>query len=104
MKTIATTLLALLSLSVHAEEKFPIRSGNGITIQSPIDKSVVEVRDGAKKVQIPAGMVYVPAGKFTFGEGETRELPAFAIARFEVTNAEYKAFVEATPISGPTWI
>ena len=47
MKTIATTLLALLSLSVHAEEKFPIRSGNGITIQSPIDKSVVRPDDAS---------------------------------------------------------
>lgn len=88
--------LIVAALPLFAAEKFPIKSGNGITIPSPIDKTVVEVKDGSKKVQIPAGMVYVPAGKFTFGEGETRELPAFAIARFEVTNAEYKAFVEAT--------
>ncbi len=41
-------------------------------------------------------MVYVPAGPFKFGESEMRELPAFCMGRFEVTNAEYKAFIEAT--------
>lgn len=93
-------ILALLSLSVHAAEKFPIKSGNGISIASPIDKTMVEIRDGSKSVKIPTGMVYVPAGKFTFGESETRELPAYAIARFEVTNAEYKAFIDATKHRG----
>lgn len=99
MKTIAI-LLVLLSPTVRAAEKFPLKSGNGISLPSPIDKTLVEVRDGSRKVQIPSGMVYVPAGKFTFGEGETRELPAFAIARFEVTNAEYKAFIDATNYRG----
>jgi formylglycine-generating enzyme required for sulfatase activity len=66
----------------------------------PIDKTTVEVKDGAQTIQIPAGMVYVPAGKFTFGENETREIPGYAIARFEVTNAEYKAFIDATKHRG----
>jgi formylglycine-generating enzyme required for sulfatase activity len=94
MRTII--LFIVLSVAAHAAEKFPIKSGNGITIASPIDKTTVDVRDVSKTIKIPAGMVYVPAGKFKFGENETRELPAYAIARFEVTNAEYKAFVETT--------
>ncbi|MBB5035237.1 formylglycine-generating enzyme family protein [Prosthecobacter vanneervenii] len=100
MKTTCLTTLLLLSLTLHAEEKFPIKSGNGISIPSPIDKTMTEVRDGGKTVKIPAGMVYVPAGKFKFGESETRELPAYAIARFEVTNAEFKAFADATQYRG----
>ena len=71
-------------------------AGNGTLILSPIDQTTVDVREGAKTIKIPTGMVYVPAGKFTFGQSETRELPGYAIARFEVTNAEYKAFIDAT--------
>src|SRR3954462_1520018 len=44
-------------------------------------------------------MVLIPAGKFTFGEGggarEVR-LDAYGLGRFEVTNAEDKAFLGAT--------
>lgn len=75
-------------------------AANGIAISSPIDKTMVEIKDGSQTVKIPANMVYVPAGKFKFGENETRELPAYAIARFEVTNAEYKAFIDATKHRG----
>jgi formylglycine-generating enzyme required for sulfatase activity len=95
MKLLITSFV-LLAFAVQAAENFPIKSGNGISILSPVDKTMVDVKVCSKIVKIPTGMVYVPAGKFTFGEGETRELSAFAIARFEVTNAEYKAFIDAT--------
>lgn len=95
----ATVCLALLALSASASD--PITTaGNGMPILSPIDKTTVEVKDGTQLIQIPAGMVHVPAGKFTFGENETRELPGYAIARFEVTNAEYKIFIDATKYHG----
>lgn len=101
MKTNTLIILAsIITLPLCAAEKFPIKSGNGISIPSPIDKTTVEVKDGSHAMKIPSGMVYVPAGKFIFGENETRELPAYAIARFEVTNAEYKAFVDATKHRG----
>lgn len=93
MKPLLTCLLLSLA-TAQAAEKFPLKSGNGILIPSPIDKTLVELKDGPKTIKIPAGMVYVPSGKFTFGEGESRELPPYAIARFEVTNAEYKAFID----------
>jgi len=48
---------------------------------------------------IPAGMVFVPAGPFIYGGGEsrfyrrqTRELPAFFIKKYEVTVGEYLEF------------
>jgi formylglycine-generating enzyme required for sulfatase activity len=41
--------------------------------------------------------VEIPAGEFRYGEeGETRELPAFEIDRYPVTNAQYEVFVRAT--------
>lgn len=86
----------LLAQSLYAADAFPLRAGNGMSVLSPIDKATTQVKDGVRTISIPAGMVYVPAGKFTFGESETRDLPAYAIARFEVTNAEYKAFLDAT--------
>ena len=43
-------------------------------------------------------MVYIPAGKFLFGEmREERELPKFWIDKTPVTNAEYKRFLDANP-------
>ncbi|WP_395750464.1 formylglycine-generating enzyme family protein [Prosthecobacter sp.] len=76
------------------------KAGNGMPILSPIDKTTVEVQDGAKTIQIPAGMVFVPAGRFTFGMNEEHDISGFAMGRFEVTNAEYKAFLDATKHRG----
>lgn len=95
----AIAYLTLAAVSAIASDPIA-KAGNGMSILSPIDEAMMEVKDGEKTLQIPAGMVYVPAGKFTFGESETRDLPGYAIARFEVTNAEYKSFIDATKHRG----
>ncbi|MCX7826456.1 MAG: formylglycine-generating enzyme family protein [Verrucomicrobiae bacterium] len=96
----AVHVLSAAVASADAPTAQPIaRAGNGVAILSPISKATVDVRDGAGTVKVPAGMVFVPAGKFKFGVGaEAREvhLEAYCIGRFEVTNAEYKAFLDAT--------
>jgi formylglycine-generating enzyme required for sulfatase activity len=49
-------------------------------------------------------MRLIPASKFIFGNGETRELPAFYIDIWPVTNAEYRRFIQENNISPPsTW-
>lgn len=96
MKHAILVAAAFASVSLHAAKTFPLKAGNGMPILPPIDKATTQVKDGTRTLSIPAGMVYIPAGKFIFGESETRGLPAFAMARFEVTNAEYKAFLDAT--------
>lgn len=75
------------------------------------------VRDGAGKLvlapasvesTVPKGMVLIPAGDFQMGsndsEAEAHEKPvhtvyidAFYIDVYEVTNAQYKAFIDANP-------
>jgi len=98
----AAWILAPLFLTAASAE--PIATaGNGTPILSPTTKTATEVKEGARTVLIPASMVYVPAGKFTFGEKETRELPGYAIGRFEVTNAEYKCFIDATHRGAPRY-
>jgi formylglycine-generating enzyme required for sulfatase activity len=50
-------------------------------------------------VKVPDKMevVVIPAGPFLMGETlQTIDLPEFQIARYPVTNAEYRLFVEAT--------
>ncbi len=58
----------------------------------------------------PAGMVYIPSGEFIMGSNirwndESPEhvisLPAYFIDRYEVSNAEYKRFVDATAHKPP---
>jgi formylglycine-generating enzyme required for sulfatase activity len=97
----ATFLLAVTTCARAADlESKPLAmSANGQPIPVPTDKTTVEVRDGSAAVKMPVGMVLVPGGKFTFGDGAAAreiDLDAFCIGRFEVTNAEYKAFLDAT--------
>lgn len=103
MAAMKTPVLILCSgfvfASLHGDERFPLQAGNGDPIPSPVDRATVEAVSGREKFAIPPTMVLVPAGPFRFGEGsEEREidLPAFAIGKFEVTNAEYRAFIEDT--------
>jgi dienelactone hydrolase len=43
---------------------------------------------------VPEGMVAIPEGAVQVGPGESVRLPAFFIDRFEVTNREFKRFVD----------
>ncbi len=88
------------TVPIPAAETLSIATaGNGMPIPAPTDKTTADVRDGAVTVKVPSRMVLVPGGKFTFGDGAAAQeikLDAFCIGRFEVTNAEYKAFLDAT--------
>lgn len=108
MKTICRCLAAFAlagsSLAVYPQPFFtPVDiltyAATGEPIFSPaVQRSRVESVDGAR-IEIPEGMVYVPAGGFMIGAGasaQTVTLPAYFIGKFEVTNAEYKAFLDAT--------
>lgn len=57
------------------------------------------------KIEVPSGMVYIPAGEFIMGSNDRwpDEAPehvvyvnAYFIDKYEVTNAEYRKFVQAT--------
>jgi eukaryotic-like serine/threonine-protein kinase len=43
----------------------------------------------------PAGMVRVPGGPYQYGVSQTVTLPEFWIDRYEVTNREFKQFIDA---------
>ncbi|MEA3213562.1 MAG: toxoflavin biosynthesis protein ToxD [Chthoniobacter sp.] len=104
MRQIMKYLLPLLALTSLASAAQPLTTaGNGTPILSPIDKTTVDARAGTATVKVPGNMAYVPAGKFTFGEGADGKevtLDAYCIGKFEVTNAEYKAFLDATHYRG----
>ncbi|NOZ20577.1 MAG: formylglycine-generating enzyme family protein [Planctomycetes bacterium] len=74
-------------------------AGNKEKIPHPLSKKSRKVRAKGKKIDVPEGMVLVPEGEFVMGEGNTEHkvfLDSFCIGKFEVTNAEWKAFVDAT--------
>jgi len=74
----STAVLALGVIVSHADgptTKPIAAAGNGTPIFSPVSKATVDVSDGTATVKVPAGMVFVPAGKFKFGEGaDAREV------------------------------
>jgi formylglycine-generating enzyme required for sulfatase activity len=100
---VAFVLLALTSnlfpvKATAADSKIYITTAaNGEKIPNPISKATYAVKNGATTIQVPEGMVYIPAGSFVMGNGETAHtvnLSAYCIGKFEVTNAEFKAFCD----------
>jgi len=70
-------------------------------------QQMVQARVAKKIGKDGKEMMYVPAGKFLRGEGDSTHevyLDAFYIDRYPVTNAEYKRFVDATRhLPPPHW-
>ena len=87
-------------------ETMPVESGSmlpDVTQEVPGDKT-----DGEPGKDVPEDMVLIPAGKFQMGsidadaDGDekpvhTVDVDAFYMDTHEVTNAAYKAFVDANP-------
>ena len=48
-----------------------------------------------KEGALPPGMLRVPAGSFHFGSQPSVEVPDFLVDKYEVTNREFKKFVES---------
>jgi serine/threonine-protein kinase len=51
--------------------------------------------DAQSKAAVKKNLVFIPAGKFLYGEGANQveiDLPAFYIGKYEVSNAEYDEF------------
>jgi formylglycine-generating enzyme required for sulfatase activity len=107
MRMLALALVVLVTSLVRAEDgaklslagDYVAKAANGTDISHPASKKTHEVTDGDRRIEVPEGMVYVPAGEFTFGTGATARkvrLDAYGIGKFDVTNAEYKAFLDAT--------
>lgn len=72
--------------------------------------TVAPSNDSPKQIEYKGAMMLVPAGEFTMGSDTGADdakpahqvnLPAYYIDRTEVTNAEYKAFCDATGKSYP---
>lgn len=80
---------AIRAFSQAADPKPLTTAATGEQIPHPLAKG---------SSSVPDGMVYVPGGVFTMGERESRHevhLDGFCIAKYLVTNAEYKAFADA---------
>lgn len=106
MRILALTFIALATSTAIAQEpakratdEYIAKAANGMGILDPASKKTYEVTDGGRRIAVPESMVYVPAGEFTFGTGATAKrvrLDGYCIGKFSVTNAEYKAFLDAT--------
>jgi formylglycine-generating enzyme required for sulfatase activity len=86
------------------DDVYVATAATGDKIPHPLSKKAKRIIYMGKKVEIAEGMVYVPAGEFVMGEGKEPPngpehkvyLDAYFIGKYEVTNAEWKAFTDAT--------
>jgi formylglycine-generating enzyme required for sulfatase activity len=87
------------------DDAYVATAGTGEKIPHPLSrKTLASALPDGTSVNVPEGMVYIPAGEFTMGEGDKPPhgpahsvyLDAYFIGKYEVTNAEWKAFTEAT--------
>ena len=123
MQTTALRLLALIAASSGLSGSAATSTQSAAALPTGTPNDVLEIV-AAKSQPVP-GLVEIPAGKVWIGSSEkeveallaqtpgfTRildaqtpqhqvELPAFWIGRYEVTNIEYLAFVEATGYQPP---
>ncbi len=79
-------------------------AATGEKIPHPLSPKTYKMMYQGKRIDVPEGMVYVPAGEFLMGENESEHkvyLDAYFIGKYEVTNAEWKAFVEAAKFTPP---
>jgi len=68
----------------------------------PVVQSVPAPKPQANWQKIGIELIKIPAGEFLYGERmQTVNLPEFWIAKTPITNAQYKAFVEATGYTAP---
>lgn len=77
-------------------------AATGDKIPHPSSTSTYTVTDNGAAINVPENMVYVPAGNFVMGEGtslHTVYLDAYCINKYEVTNAEYLAFINESGYS-----
>ncbi len=72
-------------------------------VKDGFEESVTPATSGARSLEFPLlakgtsppGMVAIPAGHQDSGDGVDHELPDFWLDRYEVTNADFKRFVDA---------
>jgi formylglycine-generating enzyme required for sulfatase activity len=86
------------------DDVYVTTAATGEKIPHPLSRKTYRITHLLKKIDVPEGMVYVPSGKFKMGEKETEHevyLDAYFIGKYEVTNAEWKAFVDATGFPPP---
>jgi formylglycine-generating enzyme required for sulfatase activity len=87
-------LFALLLLFSAMLARAQTTAANGTAIPHPTSTATYAVGT----VNVPQGMVYIPAGNFTWSTGstqETRYADGYCIRRFEVTNEEWKTWLNA---------
>jgi formylglycine-generating enzyme required for sulfatase activity/tRNA A-37 threonylcarbamoyl transferase component Bud32 len=79
-------------------------AATGEKIAHPLSRKTSPLLHQGQTIQVPVGMVFVPAGAFLMGADTPPvaspphrvEVPAFFIDKYEVTNAQYGEFVRAT--------
>ena len=73
-------------------------------IQIPFDDNALKPHKIREMRHNGIELVYVPAGEFLYGElNEKQTTKAFYIGKFELTNAQYKRFIDATGYAAPAF-
>jgi len=86
------------------DDVYVTTAATGEKVPHPLSRKTYKVTFEGKSIDVPEGMIYVPAGKFLMGKGSAPPqgpqhevyLDTYFIDKYEVTNAQYMEFVKAT--------
>jgi formylglycine-generating enzyme required for sulfatase activity len=94
------------------DDVYVTTAATGDKIPHPLSKKTYNLYYMGRAVKVPEGMVFVPAGEFIMGEGKEPPngpehkvwVDAYCIGKYEVTNAEWKLFMEANGENRPRYL
>ena len=81
------------------DEVYVTTAATGEKIPHPLSTKTYKTTYLGKDIEVPEGMVFIPAGRFAMGAGDSQRvvyLDAYFIGKFEVTKAEWKAYLDLT--------
>ncbi|MGC4002279.1 MAG: formylglycine-generating enzyme family protein [Pirellulales bacterium] len=106
MKLFVATILVFLTPIFSIAAEHVGNAADGTAIPHPTSKTTSVVKDGTTSIAVSESMVYIPAGEFTYGQGASAKkvnLSGYCIGKYHVTNAEFKAFLDANGGRAPSY-
>jgi serine/threonine protein kinase len=95
----STPISRPISAPISRPISAPVSRPISVPVSRPVSRPISQISDPSAREQAPEiDWVTIPAGEFLFGEEKRRQyLPKYQIARFPVSNQQYRDFLAFSP-------